>query len=537
MIDLSINNVLIPDFDKLIFERACVGIDKGLIVEISKRPLHAEKVIDGDFNYLTPGLIDCHCHIESSHLIPSEFGNEIMKHGTLHAVCDCHEIANVKGRKGLEFFIKNAEDTACNLKFAVPSCVPATKFATSGGRIDVSDVEYFLGFDEVVALGELMNVPAVINKENRFMRMIELAKQYHKRVNGHAPGLTGKTLKKYISAGVEDDHESETYKELEEKIKSGLHVFIREGSAEKSKNSAYKIIEKYPDKVMFCSDDKTIGDIINKGHINYNLKKAVRLGVNPVLSLKTASYNGLIYYGMEEFSEVKKGNRACLVLFDKAFNAKNAVIDGKIMHNRNIKSEIPENFLNSFNIKPVENVPKIGIPDLCISVKNGSLITDRLEVSRNAGEFDIENDMLKLAVFERYGHNNKQAARIKGFGLKKGAIASSFAHDCHNVLSVGISDYAIKKAVNKVIENQGGLALYDGNEIFLLSLKIGGIVSNQDPRKISEQVNLLKNKARELGSSLDDPFAMLSFMALEVIPKLKITDKGLFDVVNFRYVK
>ncbi len=535
--DIAINNAYIPDFENLKFKKANVGIKEGKIALISTKPITADRMIDAKNGYLTPGLIDCHCHIESSHLMPSSFGNEILKHGTLHAVCDCHEIANVKGRNGLEFFINDAHNTPCNLKFAIPSCVPATDFATSGGKIDVEDVEYFLNFEDVVALGELMNMPAVINRDEKFMKMIEITKKHKKHINGHAPHLTGVDLDRYIAAGVEDDHENETYEEIKEKLQKGMHIFIREGSAEKTQDSAYRIINEYPDSVMFCTDDKTIGDIKKEGHINHNLKKAIKLGINPVLAIKVASYNGLKYYGLDKYSEIKTDNFAYLVLFDENFDVKTVILDGKIVSETQTKHDIPKELLHTINLNKVDEVPSIEHKNISMVVESGSLITKKETVEKNTKEFDIEKDILKLCVFERYGNSNKSACRIKGFGLKKGAIASSLAHDCHNIIAVGVSDDAILTAVNEVIRLQGGLVLFDGQNLYSLPLNVGGIVSSKNADDVVEDVELLQEKLKEIGCTLDDGFATLSFMALEVIPHIKLTDKGLFDVDRFEYVK
>ncbi len=534
--NIAVNNVYIPDFENMRFVKKNVGIDNGYIAEVSDNTIEADQTIDGQKGYLTPGFIDCHCHIESSHLLPSCFGNEIVKHGTLHAVCDCHEIANVKGRKGLEFFIKEAKNSYCNLKFSVPSCVPATDFATSGGSIDTEDVEYFLNLDEVVALGELMNVPGIINREKKFMDMIKAAKKHKKRINGHAPNLSGEMLSKYISAGVEDDHESETYKELKEKINKGLYVFIREGSAEKTDDNAYKIIEEYPDRVMFCSDDKTAGDIIGYGHMDYNFKKALSLGIKPILALKAAAYNGLKYYGLDEFSEIKEGFKAHLILFDNEFNIKNIIINGETAAYKHTNANVPQEFLNSINTVYIDSVPPITNKEFCIGVKSGSLITEKINVDKDLPEYYLEKDLLKMCVFERYGHNNKSACRISGFGFKKGAIASSLSHDCHNIIAVGTSDNAIKTVVNEIIKRQGGIALFDGSNIHFLELRVGGIVSMKNAEEVSKQVEHLKKQSIKMGSKIEDAFAALSFMALEVIPHIKLTDRGLFDVDKFSYI-
>ena len=286
---------------------------------------------------------------------------------------------------------------------------------------------------------------------------------------------------------------------------------------------------------MFCSDDKTAEDLVNIGHIDYNLKKAISLGIEPVLALKVASYNGLLHYGLKEYAEIKVGNKAYLVLFDSEFNVKNVIVDGKIYTEKPQHIEVPDYLLHSFKIKLIDNVPPIKNHRICILAKDGSLITERLILENHNKEYDLENDILKIVNIERYGHGNRSSAKIKGFGLKKGAIGTSVAHDCHNILAVGTSDEAIKIVVNKIIEEQGGLALFDGKEVFFMPLKIGGIVSDKSVSEVTKSLRLLKNKAKELGSTLTDPFATLSFMALEVIPHIKLTDKGLFNVDKFCY--
>ncbi|AEA33513.1 adenine deaminase [Hippea maritima] len=535
--DLAINNAWVVDFEKLDFNRLSIGIKGGLIARISQNPIKAKEVIEADGLYLSTGLIDCHCHIESTHLTPKGFAEAVVEKGTLFAVADCHEIANVFGRKGLEFFINDAKDTEMQLKFALPSCVPATEFATSGGKIDLEDVKYFLGFDDVVSLGELMNVPGVVNRDEKFMKMIELAKRKNKRINGHAPHLDVQTLKLYKEAGVEDDHESYDYDELKQKIELGFFVFLREGSSEHSTDDAYKIIKEHPDKVAFCSDDKSVGDILEKGHIDYNLRKAISLGINPALALKVASFNGLKYYGLDEFLGIKKGKRAYLVLFDDKFRPKISITDGKIYKSTHKKSKPPKEFLNSIKVKTPIELPKIKHKNIAIGLENGSLITQKLSIERQEKEFSIKDDILKLVVIERYGHNNKAACFVKGFSLKKGAMATSLAHDCHNIVAVGTSDEKIKTAILTIMEMQGGQVVVDGDKITRLALPIGGIVSNDGAKDIKESVIALKQAAKELGCKLDDPLGMLSFLALEVIPHIKLTDKGLFDVDKFCYIE
>ncbi|WP_035589493.1 adenine deaminase [Hippea jasoniae] len=533
--DLAINNALVADYENLTFRQASVGIQNGKIKTVSQTPIDADVVIDADGNYLSVGLIDCHCHIESSYMLPEEFGRTIATFGTLFAVADCHEIANVKGIKGVEFFIENAKRSPALIKFSIPSCVPATEFGTSGGSITPEDVSVLINNDRVVGLGELMNVPGVVGGDPKFKEMIKIAKQAGKRVDGHAPMLDLETLKKYKAAGVDNDHESYSYDELKQKIELGFFVFLREGSAEHLEDKAYSILEEYPDNAAFCSDDKTVEDIFRFGHMNYNLKRAISLGVKPIIALKAASYNGLKHYGFNEFLKIEKGYRANLVLFDKNFDVVNVIVNGKLLKEDSTKPVVDEQFYHTINIKTPIETPEIAIENLSIGIKNGSLITDKIETDDEI--YDLETDTLKLAVFERYGHNNKAACKIRGFGLKKGALASSVAHDCHNIVAVGTSDEAIKVAVETVVKAGGGQAVYDGKKTYILKLPVGGIVSDKKADEILKEEKIIKEKAQELGCNLSSPFGMLSFMALEVIPHLKLTDKGLFDVDRFEFVK
>ncbi len=535
--DLQIRNALVVDFDSLTFKRLNVGIKDGIIAKLSQSEISAKKNVDGQGLYLSPGLIDCHCHIESTHLTPSGFANIVSRFGTLYAVADCHEIANVAGIDGLSYFMDEAKNSPINIFFAIPSCVPATPFATSGGKIDVDDVKKLIKSELVLSLGELMNVMGVVNGEQRFLEMIKIAKEAGKRVNGHAPHLDFEMLRKYKERGAEDDHESYGYDEIKQKLELGFFVFLREGSTEITENRAYRIINEYPDRIAFCTDDKTVGDILNTGHINYNVKKAVKNGINPALALKVASFNGLKYYGLKKYSEIKVGNVANLVLFDEKFNAKTVIVNGKPLRELKVISVKTPDFLkNSIHVKIPFSIPKIKNKNIAIKVNDGSLITDKLTVEPFESEYDTEKDLLKLVVIERYGHGFSSACLINGFGLKKGALASSLAHDCHNIVAVGTSDKYLTKAIEKIIEMQGGQVVFDGERFTTMPLEIGGIVTREEPQKVAKTVESLKLAADKLGCPLKSPFDMLSFMALEVIPHIKLTDRGLFDVDKFTYI-
>lgn len=532
-------NVYIPDFDKGEFFKTDVAITDDKIAEISPSIDSADAVYDFNGYYLIPGFIDCHTHIESSHLLPSVYGDIVAQQGTLHVVTDNHEIANVGGIKALEYFFSDATTSRCNIKFAVPSCVPATSFATSGAHLSAEEICNLLERVEVVSLGELMNVPAVVNNDDKFLQMIKKAKKLGKIVNGHAPGIKSEDLQKYVAAGVTDDHESERYEEIKEKIEAGLHVFLREGSAEHTQSNAYKLIDEYPDKVMFCSDDKTLNHILDYGHIIYNVNKALKMGVKPINIVRASSYNGLNYYGMDEYSEIKPGNKASFIIcrITSALSIKDIYIEGKRLDKtieHRIRTNPPTFLQNSMSIEKQHNAPEIISKKMCIKVADGSLITEKLITDLDV--FDISQDILKLCVFERYGHGYKSACKINGFGINKGAIASSIAHDCHNIVAIGTSDEYILEVVNSIIENQGGLAAFDGNKLITLPLEIGGLVTNADYRKVYNKLNDIYKLIQKMGSKLADPLGTLSFMALEVIPHIKLTDRGLFDVDNFTFI-
>jgi len=533
-------NVYVPDFDNDKFFKTNVAITGDEITSISSSEEKADAVYDFNKYYLIPGFIDCHTHIESSHLAPFVYGDIVARQGTLHVITDNHEIANVGGMEALQYFFNDAKKSRCNIKFAVPSCVPATFFATSGATLTVENICSLLKRPDVVSLGELMNVPAVVGGDSTFIQMIKKAKKLKKIVNGHAPGIKSEDLRKYVAAGVTDDHESETYEEIKEKIEAGLNVFLREGSAEHTQSNAYKLIDEYPDKIMFCTDDKTLTHIMDNGHIVYNVNKALDLGVKPINAIRASSYNGLTYYGMKEYSEIKPGNKASFIIcrINTAVNIEEIYIKGNRL-DTNIENKIRTNppllLQNSMNIDKQHKVPEIVSDKLCIKVNDGSLITEKINTDFNV--FDTSKDILKLCVFERYGNGYKSACKINGFGINKGAIASSIAHDCHNIVAVGTSDKYILEVVNSIIENKGGLAAFDGKNLKILPLEIGGLITNTEYKIHYNKLKEIYKMIQEMGTNLTDPFGTLSFMALEVIPHIKLTDKGLFDVNSFSFIK
>jgi adenine deaminase len=540
--DLVLQNVWVPDFREKRLVHCHVGLENGRVAAVSDTPMEAEIVVDGQNGLLTPGLMDAHVHMESALLTPMRFGETVARHGTLHVVADCHEIANVAGISGLRWFMDDAGNGPTHVHFAVPSSVPATPFGQSGGELGLREVTELLDDPRVVSLGELMNVPGVLQRDENIMQMVALARERNKRVNGHAPGLTGGRLQHYFGAGIEDDHETSSYAELKERLDLGLHVFLREGSAEHTEEDAYRIIDEEPYRVLFCTDDKALHDIETTGHITFHLRKGARLGVNIINLLRAACFNGPSYYNILDAGEIRSGYRADLVLFDNArdFNVKQVIVRGRLLRNVSVtESDVPPFLADSIRLEPPVEIPAIPerLRGLAIDVKGGSLITGNLAIDAALPEISRENDLLKLVVLERYGHGNRSACRIHGFGLRRqGAIASSLAHDCHNIVAVGTDDDAMGLAVEGIIQNHGGLSVSDGEDVFTVPLPVGGIVSPESPERLAEALEELARRTRRLGTPLRNAHATLSFMALEVIPHLKLTDRGLFDVDRFQYV-
>ncbi|MBW1925334.1 MAG: adenine deaminase [Deltaproteobacteria bacterium] len=540
--DLAIHHVTVPDFRGNRLVSCHVGIDSGRIVDVSQTPPRAENVVEGKGGLLTPGLMDAHVHVESSFLTPARFGEVVARHGTLYAVADCHEIANVAGIEGLQWFMEDAGNSPAMIRFAVPSCVPASPFGTSGGTLGVSEVARLLADSRVVSLGELMNVPGVLNRDEALMAMIRVAKARGKRVNGHAPGLSGDALRSYFDAGAEDDHETSHYDELKERLALGVHVFLREGSGEHTQPDAYRVIDEHPDRVLFCTDDKTLHDVESRGHLTEHLRKAASLGVDTLNLLRAACYNGPAYYGIPDAGQVVPGYRADLVLFRDArdFEVGRVIVAGRVLEPAALvpPKEPPGFLLDSLRLELPPKIPAIPgeLLGVAIGAKDGSLLTEKVSVDPSLPEVSADEDLLKLVVLERYGHGNRAACRIRGFGLKRGAIASSLAHDCHNIVAVGADDASLALAVEAVAACGGGLSVVDGGDLFTVPLPVGGIVSDAAPDELLSTLGELARRTRLLGTSLTNAHATLSFMALEVIPHLKLTDRGLFDVGAFRFV-
>jgi adenine deaminase len=508
------------------------------------------------FNYILPGFIDSHVHIESSMLIPSEFARLAVVHGTVATVSDPHEIANVCGMKGAEYMIENGNTVPFKFNFGAPSCVPATSFETAGASIDSNDINDLMKREEILYLSEMMNFPGVLNCDDEVMKKIAAAKKHNKPVDGHAPGLRGETAKKYIDSGISTDHECFTAEEALDKLKYGMKILIREGSAAKNFEALIDLLHEHEDLMMFCSDDKHPDSLV-EGHINQLCARAVRKGIDIFKILKAACVNPVNHYKLKvgllrlnDFADfiVVKDLQEFEVL-QTYINGELVAENGKSLIERRETSTVSE--INNFNCskKKVEDfaVP-FTVPDSLLSVieaLDGQLITNNFiakpKIENGFIVSDVENDILKIVVVNRYKDAPVAKAYIKNFGLKHGAIASSVAHDSHNIVAVGVDDESICRAVNLVIEKKGGVSLIPspsprGEGGIVLPLPVAGLMSAEDGYVVAEKYASIDKAAKELGSVLSAPYMTLSFMALLVIPHLKLSDLGLFDGDEFRFI-
>ncbi len=517
----------------------------GTIQIESGRIYSVEEKIGTSDKYILPGFIDSHIHIESTMLVPSEFSPVALSFGTIGVVADPHEIANVLGIKGVRYMIENAEKVPLRFYFGAPSSVPATEFETSGAVITPDDIETLMDNDEVSHLSEVMNYPGVLAETPDIMTKLEIAKKFGKEIDGHAPHLSGTDLEKYISAGCRTDHEADSYQEGEEKIQKGMKILIREGSAAKNFEALAELIDKYPDEVMFCSDDLHANDLV-KWHINLLVKRAIANGCDLFNVLRAASFNPKKHYYLNS-GLLQKGDSADWIMVDNLteFNVLETYINGEKVYDRveqNTK-KIPIRIVNKFEVIP-KSIDDLRLKATSENIKvivaeNGELTTKgiitKAKIENGFAVSDIQNDILKIVNVSRYGNTKPTVAFIKNFGLKRGAIASSIAHDSHNIIAVGVDDESILKAVNSIIRAKGGISVCDGEEIIQLDLPVAGLMSDQKAEVVARKYTELNEKAKELGCNLDAPFMTLSFMALLVIPELKLSDKGLFDAQKFAF--
>lgn len=507
---------------------------------------------DQQANFIIPGFIDAHVHIESSMLVPAEFAKLAVVHGTVATVSDPHEIANVCGMEGVEFMIENGKQVPFKFYFGAPSCVPATIFETAGAALNAAAVDILLSKDEISYLSEMMNFPGVLNHDDEVLKKINSAKKYRKPVDGHAPGLRGEEAMKYIQAGISTDHECFTKEEALDKLQYGMKILIREGSAAKNFEALIELLHDHADEIMFCSDDKHPDSLV-KGHINELCKRAVAKGIDVFNVLKAACINPVKHYNMN-VGLLKTGDDADFIVVKDLVNFEvvRTYIKGRLVAENGFskisapKSKLINNFnchkkeASDFIFKRKDNATEITV----IEALDGQLITNKLNISPKIYNelyvSDTQNDILKMVVINRYRDAHVSIGFIKNFGLKKGAIASSVAHDSHNIIAVGVDDESLCRAVNLIIENEGGISCTDAaipSFEKVLPLPVAGLMNNDDGYKVAEMYTKLDKAAKDLGSELSAPFMTLSFMALLVIPHVKLSDLGLFDVDDFKFIK
>ena len=515
-----------------------VCVENGVITQISA----VNHTIE---NYIVPGFVDAHIHIESSMLVPSEFAKIAVLHGTVATVSDPHEIANVLGVKGVEFMIENGKKVPLKFNFGAPSCVPATSFESAGALIDAEDIKKMMENPDIKYLAEMMNYPGVLFDDPEVLAKMQHAKNNRKPIDGHAPGLRGEELSKYIAAGISTDHECYSYDEALEKLQKGMKIIIREGSAAKNFEALIDLVPTHYEKMMFCSDDKHPDDLL-LGHINLLCERAVAKGIDIFKVLQVACINPVKHYGLE-VGLLQKGDPADFIVIEdlEKFKVLATYINGALVakNGTSFVKDLTFDVLNNFNtdlkktpdFKYLSTAQRIRV----IEALDGELVTHLMEAESLIKNGNLVSntttDVLKMTVVNRYKNKKPAIAFIKNFGLKEGAIASSVGHDSHNIIAVGVSDEALCKAVNLIIENKGGVCAVTDSEEKIVPLPVAGIMSDKSAQEIGAAYATIDTMAKEMGSSLRAPYMTLSFMALLVIPAIKLSDKGLFDGASFSF--
>ena len=534
---MKLQGQIVDIINKRIFKGE-VTVSDGRISKIVEKDHHENQ-------YILPGFVDAHIHIESSMLVPSEFARLAVKHGTVATVSDPHEIANVLGVEGVEFMIENGKKVPFKFNFGAPSCVPATSFESAGAIIDSEAVKKMLQNPDIKYLTEMMNYPGVLFDDDEVMKKIAWAKHYNKPVDGHAPGLRGDNLTKYIHAGISTDHECFTFEEGLEKLQKGMKVLIREGSAAKNFEALIDLLPTYFENMMFCSDDKHPDDLL-LNHINALCARAVAKNIDIFKVLQVACINPVKHYNLD-VGILREGDFADFIMVEDLIDFKTlqTYINGALVFDHGISLIKPISFkaLNNFKTDKKQvldfifesSAKKIRV----IEALEGQLVTNEILadslIENNNLVSNIKQDILKMAVVNRYQNQKPAIAFIKNFGLKEGAIASSVGHDSHNIIAVGISDEAICLAVNLIIENKGGICAVSNTDEKIIPLPVAGIMSDDDGETVGLKYAKLDKMAKQLGSTLNAPYMTLSFMALLVIPSLKLSDKGLFNGSTFKF--
>jgi adenine deaminase len=524
-------------------------IIKGVVQIEGGRIIDIKPAEDVDDQYILPGFVDAHIHIESSMMLPAEFARYSVVHGTVACVCDPHEIANVCGVEGVDYMIENGKHSPMKFYFGAPSCVPSTHHETSGAVLDADDVEKLLQRDDIYFLAEMMNFPGVVHKSKQVHLKLQAAQRLGKPIDGHAPELSGEDLKAYAAAGITTDHECMTIAEAEAKIALGMKIQIREGSAAKNFDDLLPLLSKYPDKIMFCSDDKHPDDLLKNGHINTLVRRALAKGYDLMDVLRVCSLLPIEHYKLD-VGLLQQGDSADFIIVNNLtdFDVEATYIHGEKVAEKGIPTfprYVPMELINQFNaqkitveqliVKPFGNMLKV------IKVDDGQLFTRfGLKAPKIINEnvvSDTEKDILKLVVYNRYQPSEPAIGFIKNIGLKRGALASTVSHDSHNIVAVGTSDEEIVSAINQIIDSKGGILACDGERSCLLSLPVGGIMSDDEGCVIAQRYEEIDAMAKELGSTLRAPFMTVAFMSLLVIPELKLGDRGLFDGRSFEFVE
>ena len=537
----TIQGQYVDILDKRIYP-AILSIEDGRIVTITECD-------EAPNQFILPGFIDSHVHIESSMLVPSSFARLAVVHGTIGTISDPHEIANVCGLEGVQYMIDNGKKVPFHFFFGAPSCVPATQFETAGAVIDSEAIAKLLASPDIYYLSEMMNFPGVLHQDPEVMQKIKAAHAIGKPIDGHAPGLMGDLAKQYIAAGISTDHECFTIEEAVDKLSFGMHILIREGSAAKNFEALYELIDDHPKKVMLCSDDKH-PDSLLEGHINQLCARAVAKGINVFNVLRAACINPVIHYQLPTgYARVNDPANLILVENLQDFKVIETYINGQLVaqNGHSLIEPIQATAINQFNAHPIAlsdlQLPAATYPSKdgmvpVIHAIDGQLITNLVwakpTIKDNAIIADIEKDVLKVVVYNRYHAAKPKIGLIQSFGFKSGAIASTVAHDSHNIIAVGVDDESILKAINLVVHEKGGISCVQGESSKVIGLPVAGLMSTADPYQVANDYIEIDKMAKSLGTQLGSPFMTLSFMALLVIPHIKMSDLGLFDGDQFK---
>lgn len=521
-----------------------IAVANGLIAGVGKYDGKTE--IDVSGKLVLPGFIDAHIHLESSMVTPAEFAKAVVAHGTTTVITDPHEITNVMGIDGVEYMIQASQNLPIDVHFMMPSCVPATEIDESGAELDCKDIDLYLDNKKVLGLAEMMNYVGVINGDKNVLSKIVTSQAHHKKIDGHAPELSGNDLNAYIAAGVYSDHECSTFENALEKLRKGQFIMIREGTAAHNLKALMPLLtQQYYSRCMFATDDKHPSDLLYGGHIDYIVKQALKNGADPIVALKTATHHAARYFLLNNKGAIASGYLADIVVVDNLedFNVETVFKRGKLVFDGEVKDfsaptvdeELAEKCFDTFHLNSVTPSSfkvdgKLGL----IGLVGGELLTRNLGT---ADKIDVENDILKIACIERHkGTNHIGVGYVKGYSLKSGAVATSVAHDSHNIITVGCNDDDIAVAVNAIKDSKGGIAVVENGKIkALLELPIAGLMSDAPLTTVNEKLENAKSSAYELGADKSiDPFMTLSFLSLPVIPSLRITTKGVFDAENWK---